>query len=438
MTEAELKALTDTIGAQNKAQIEKLMGESEARLKSLVDTAKAQGGGVTEEQYKAMETANKEANEAIKEILRKQGVSIEELAAKMTTATPNKSIAQVLYEHKEQLDQVRGRQNGTMEFMVTPKADGTFHMTPLTNKVTGVIGTVAGIDTNVPSSILQSLNAQSISRLGANAPIFSQYRNNQWLFDLVNVIQADYVPGSPTAVWFEEVPKTGSSAVVAEGQLKPLVQYAYELKSAAYKKVAQLVNITEEFAIDFPRLESDIMGKGRTDVLNDINAAILVDLTSAATAYNTGTSFQNGTPVPNVNDFDAIAAMAAQVDSATFGNNVANAAIMSAFKKYRMGITKSTQGEYLNRPDVLDNISFVGNPGMGVDNVIVGDLKQFNVLLRGGFIVKVGYNGDDFARNRFSVVMEQYYYSYISAIRTPAIVKGPTFAAVKQAIGPVA
>jgi hypothetical protein len=48
--------------------------------------------------------------------------------------------------------------------------------------------------------------------------------------------------------------------------------------------------------------------------------------------------------------------------------------------------------------------------------------------------VKVGYNGTDFAQNMFSVVIEQYYYDYISAARTPAIVKGPDFATVKTAI----
>jgi hypothetical protein len=79
-------------------------------------------------------------------------------------------------------------------------------------------------------------------------------------------------------------------------------------------------------------------------------------------------------------------------------------------------------------------LNFVGNPAMGVDDVIVGDLKQFNVILRGGLLMKIGYNGTDFAQNMFSVVLEQYYFDYISAIRAAAIVKGTTFAAVKTAI----
>ena len=125
--------------------------------------------------------------------------------------------------------------------------------------------------------------------------------------------------------------------------------------------------------------------------------------------------------------------MAAQVENATFGAK-ANAAVMGTNKKYRMGIIKNTQGSYLNPPDVLAGIGFVGNPTMGADAILVGDLKQYNVILRGGLIVKVGYNGNDFGNNAFSIVMEQYYFNYISTIRKVAIVSGPDFATVKALI----
>jgi hypothetical protein len=234
----------------------------------------------------------------------------------------------------------------------------------------------------------------------------------------------------PLAMWFEEQAKQGASTAVLEGGTKPASQYAYTLKSATYKKEAVLLGFSEEFNLDFARLQSDILGKGRVDLVNRINAAILVRLTAAATAYNTAGSF--GT-VNDANDYDVIAAMAAQVDNATFGAN-ANAAVMSTFKKYAMGVLKDQNNNYLNRPRVIDNISFVGNPDQAADDIMVGDFKQYNILLRGGLIIKVGYNGTDFAENKFSVVMEQFYFDYISAIRAAAIVKGSTFADVKAGI----
>jgi hypothetical protein len=156
-------------------------------------------------------------------------------------------------------------------------------------------------------------------------------------------------------------------------------------------------------------------------------------LLAAATAYNTGTSYKNGAVVTPYNDYLAIDAAAAQVDATTFGGR-ANAAIMSTYKYHRVNTQMDTQGRFLMPPAALNGISQLGNPAMGLDDLIVGDLKQFNLILRGGLIVRVGYNGTDFAQNMFSTVIEQYYYDYISAIRAVAIVKGQTFAAIKTAI----
>jgi hypothetical protein len=49
-------------------------------------------------------------------------------------------------------------------------------------------------------------------------------------------------------------------------------------------------------------------------------------------------------------------------------------------------------------------------------------------------IVRMGYNGTDFAENKFSTLTEQYYFNFISSIRKAAIVKGPDFATVRAAI----
>ena len=113
---------------------------------------------------------------------------------------------------------------------------------------------------------------------------------------------------------------------------------------------------------------------------------------------------------------------------------MANVAIMNTNKKYRMGILKDSQNVYLGAPPVLSNMSYTSNPSVAADAVIVGDLKQYNIAMRGGLILRVGHNGTDFAENKFSQVIEQYYFDYISDLRKSAIVKGPDFATVKTAI----
>ena len=266
--------------------------------------------------------------------------------------------------------------------------------------------------------------------MGGDAEIFTQFRNTPYIFDLTNTTTVN----SKTAIWLNEKPMEGGSTAVTEGGTKPPSQYFYELKSDPYKKQATLLTFTEEYDMDFYRLEQQAITSAKTDLTNLINAAILTRLFSAATAFNIGATFGPLINKANPNDFDAIAAMAAQADSATFGSAKANAVLMSTLKKYAIGLTTDEMGAWLNSPEVIRNLAYVGNAGVPIDDVIVGDFKQYNVLLRGGIIMKVGYNGTNFAENKFSVVLEQYYFDYISSIRTAALVKGQTFATVKTAI----
>lgn len=372
----------------------------------------------------------KDQLEDLKEMARKQGTTLQELGLKMNgVEAGNKSIAQVLEENKAELQKVHKQGSGVTEFMINVNEKGQYVARPFDRtKAAGPHASIADVGTSGnTASIASSINAATILRMGGDAPIQSQYRNTPWIFDLCNLVNVGF--NMPFAIWYDEQAKQGASATAAEGASKALSQYAYTLKSAEYKKEATLLGFTDEFNLDFERLQSDILGKGRVDVINRINTAVLANIISAATAYNTQASF--GARAANaINDWVVLAAIAAQVDSATFGANT-NAAIMSTFKKYNLGTTQTSNFEWVDTPDVLSNMALIGNPAMGDDAVVAGDFKQYNILLRGGLIMKVGYNGTDFAENRYSTVLEQFYFDYISTLRTPAIVKGSTFAAVR-------
>lgn len=366
-----------------------------------------------------------------------QGTSMQQVLAKLNSSeVGNKSISQVLKENEEKLKNVFKNGVGTVDFLIQVNDKGEFVATPYdrVSKAAGPHGSIADIGgVGNTSSIAQSLNAQTLLRLGGDAPIISQYRNNPWVFDLCNLVTTSM--DQQFAMWYDEQVKQGASATVAEGGTKPLSQYAYTLQSSAYKKEATLLTFTDEFNMDFARLQADILGKGRVDLINRINTAVLANIITAATAYNTGTAYKNGAALSttNYNDYITIDAAAAQVDAATFGG-VTNAAVMSTYKRHRIGVTMDAQGGFLQPPASLAGVAMVGNPGMATDDLLVGDFKQYNILLRGGMILKVGYNGTDFASNQFSVVLEQYYFDYISSIRAKAIVKGQTFAIIKTAI----
>lgn len=437
LTAEELKTLTETVGQQTTAEMKKQLDAYDATAKKLAEEVVTTKGLVSKETMQEFKDASDKAINEVKQAAIKQGTTLEELAIKVTdTHVGSKSISQVLSEDTEELRKVYNQGQGRKTYMINVNSKGALVMKPFDDsatKTTGINATIDGIPAGAVASITQALDSATFLRIGSGSPIMSQYRNTPWLFDLCNTINASFTGSLPFALWYDEQPKVGASQTTAEGAAKTLVQYLYQLNSASYKKEAALIGFTQEFQMDFAQLESDIMGKARIDVVNRVNSAILPNIKTAATAYNTGASFQQGVPVPNVGDFDALAAMAAQVDNSTFGA-VANTAIMSTFKKYRMGISKNTQGSFLNPPAVISNLAFVGNPDMADDDVIVGDLKQYNIILRGGLIVRVGYNGTDFAENKYSAVLEQFYFDYISTIRKKAIVKGPDFATVKGAI----
>jgi hypothetical protein len=436
LTAEELQTVKDTVGAQATAAMKKELDTYEAKVKVIAEEAAKNNGGVTKETFDTYKEASETALAAVKAIAEKQGTTLETLQMKIEEGNAGtKSISEVLEADKEELRKTYSQRHGQKTYMITMNKNGAMVMKPFDEtKTAGPNASISGINGGTAASISQNLDAATLLRIGAGSPINGQYRNSPWIFELCNTVNGSFNSSMPFAIWFDEQVKEGSSTNVTEGATKPTVQYKYQLNSATYKKEAALIGFTEEFHLDFAQLESDIMDKGRIDVINRVNSAILPNIISAATAYNTAASFTAGTPISNANDFDAIAAMAAQADNATFGGARANAAVMSTFKKYRMGITKNTQGSYLNVPDVLSGMGFVGNASMAADDALVGDFKQYQILLRGGLILRIGYNGTDWAQNMYSAVLEQFYFDYISSVRKAAIVKGPDFATVKTAI----
>lgn len=429
----EKEALVVELGNSAAKKVEAVIAKHDERLASIIEDAK-KNKGVTQEQLDVIKEAGEEATAKLTAIAEKQGKVLADLknAVGVAGAEKGTSIAELLHKDMDKLAEVFKQKNGSISYEILQTSKGEVFMRQFDSiKAAFTHGTIDDIDdaSNV-SSIAQSLSAASILRLGANADIINQYRNTPYIFDLCNTIQTN----APLAMWIDEKVKEGTSANHVEGTEKSKSQYFYEIKSSDYKTEATLLSFSNKFEIDFTRLQQNAIQSARTDLVSRINAAVQTNIFSAATAYNTGTDFKTVFENADPNDYMALAAMAAQADSATFGSAQSNAVLMSTLKKYAMGILTDEQKNWLNAPDVLAPLSFVGNAGVGIDDVIVGDFKQYNILLRGGIIMRIGWNLDDLAKNKFSVVLEQDYFDYISTIRAKALVKGQTFAAVKEAI----
>ncbi len=446
MTADEKKALAEQIGKEAAEKIDAKFIEVKTEAEKIAREAAA-NGGISKEAFEAFQKKSDEAVEAIKEQCNKQGLSIAELLEKSNGNDNAKTqgIAQVLKAHEEELRQIYKSRSGSKEFLLTVK-NGQLDMRPIdtssvknmeeVSKAAGVHGTIDGLGASVTSSIAESLAASTRVRMGADAGIYGLYRNTPWVFQLCSMQTVGIE--NLFAVWLEEQAKQGSSADRTEGATRSQAQYAYTIKTEPWKIRSLLVSFTDQFALDFRRLEDDIMMKTGTDMVNDLNTAILPNILSVATAYNTATNYRGGAisagnVIANCNDYHVISALKAQANSATFGA-ATNAAVMSTYKYERIGTLSDTTGNFIQPPASLANVTYVNNPGMGTDDILVGDMKAYNILMRGGLIVRIGFNGNDFGDGKFSVVMDQYYMDYCPVPKRAGIVKGTTFASVKTAL----
>jgi len=95
-------------------------------------------------------------------------------------------------------------------------------------------------------------------------------------------------------------------------------------------------------------------------------------------------------------------------------------------------MSKTTQGEYTYpnfamgmAPNMqLSGLVIISSTNMTSDNFLVGDFTKFNVRVREGVNIQVGYEGDDFARNMVSILAEARLCSFVKQNDTGAFVTG--------------
>lgn len=361
----------------------------------------------------------------LNDTLETQGNSITELRGKLNAQpTPVKNLLQAFKdevdEAKDELADIRRNRAGAKAFVLKNFSVGQ-------TKTAGVTGTIV-IGAETDASIEEQGSATALLRLG-DGPIYEAQRGVPFILNFVNVGQTD----APALIWFDEVATEGAFAIVAEGAAKPLLQYKFERRTAEYRKAAGYTVITDEFTMDFPRLVSTINRLMRIDVRNKMNALILADMVTSASSYS-----YSGLDdlVDNADDYAAIGAAIAQLQNNFYTPNVL---VLNPGDAWRMRLTKSTgDGQYLMPPFSWNGQTYefgrvIVDPAVAIGNFFVGDGNVYNVDLRGDVIVRIGYNSDDFIKNQYSMVVEQYFYNYISNIRKAGLIYG-NFATIKAAI----
>jgi hypothetical protein len=307
----------------------------------------------------------------------------------------------------------------------------------LKTKVAAVMTTANTIDdSSVPDDLVESFS---------EGQFVAKRRPREYVYDLATVTNVAEVEKYKT--WLEEGDEQGNFAIVAEGGLKPLVSSSLIRNVATAKKAAGKYIVTDEVTKWRKKAYQIIQRIMRQQFLRDKADILETDLTALAAPY-TASAFDGA--VVDANNFDAIAAVMAQIMALNF---MPDMLILNPQDKMLTLMSKSdSDGHYFLQVPSIDpqgNAIILGltvrtSNKLDVGTFIVGEsglweIEQEGIQIRIGYGVTVtGSNPvtqvvSDFDNNQFRVIVEQYFVNYLASPNEGSFVIAE-FDAVKAAI----
>lgn len=248
--------------------------------------------------------------------------------------------------------------------------------------------------------------------------------------------------GTSSAVitWVNKVDPEGAAAFIAEGVVKPLIDFNFETETSTARKVADAIKVSTEMLEDIDFMAAAIENELRYQVDMAVDAALL---TGDGIAPNLKgiTEYAGGyvlttveTTTPNMSD--AIMAAATQVRSLNF---MPTHAFVNTIDAANMELTKDGEGRYVIPPFqsadglTISGLQVVVSNQIPVGSVLVADMMKYVVRNYKSFSIRYGWENDDFRKNLVTVIGERRLHAYASDNNTGAFVYD-TFDNIKTAI----
>lgn len=242
-------------------------------------------------------------------------------------------------------------------------------------------------------------------------------------------------------VWANKTNKQGNAAFIGEGVLKPLASFEIAVESSNAKKVAERFRVSTELLNDVEGIQSLIQDEARFEVETAANTAVLTGTassTSPAGVTTIASAFTLTTiEVEDPNNFDAIRAAIAQLTSLNFDRDIV--AFMNPIDVANMELSKGTDGHYLLPPftsadgTTIKGVTIIEDNNIAVGNLLIGDMTKYRILMVEDFVIKWGYDSDDFSKNLITMIAEMRFHQFMSANHTGAFIYD-SFADIKTAI----
>jgi hypothetical protein len=255
--------------------------------------------------------------------------------------------------------------------------------------------------------------------------------------------------------WLEEGTEQGTFAIVAEGAVKPLVSTALVRNFATAKKVAGKYVITEEFAKFYAEAYAIIRRLVNDKMMRDYAAILTTDLNAQAAAY-VGTTLDHTKTNPS--DYDAIGAVAAQIETLNF---IPDVLILHPQDKWRLALETDANGRPFLIVPTMDANGVTNLMGFRVVTSTYQTAGSFTLGESGLFKIeeepislRIGYGinvvtatqtatntagtvvtavDSDFDTNRLRVIVETWFNDWLPTPYIGSYVKA-SFATVKTAL----
>jgi len=316
------------------------------------------------------------------------------------------------------------REKGIELILDVNKAAATMTTTNTTNNTTF----------SVPVEIIESMSMAAFA---------GKRYGKQFIADIADITTVNNIEQYTT--WLEEGTAEGAFAIVAEGGLKPLVSYSLVRNYAQAQKIAGKYVVTEEFVKWRQNAYTIIRRLINDKMIRDYSALITTALNTAAAGY-VGTTLDDTVVAPN--DYDAIGAVAAQIESLNF---VPNVIILNPQDAWRIRLSKDADGRYLFPTVTQDGterifaLRVVTSTYQTAGYFTLGEqglykIEEEAIQIRMGYGIDVTTSGGnvtavthDFDHNRMRVIVEMFFKQWLPTPYIGAFVRAQ-FSTVKAAL----
>jgi len=400
----------------------------EAYIKSIEEdvNSKVSKEEITE-MKKDLEVVRSRENKALTEAVSKQGLAITKLldnlkgGGEQFVQNATQQVKAFISDNITKIQDIKNAGHGFVEMEVKAPTDIT-----------------TGSATN-PDGIPELVGVQVAPPSNVN------FRNViiDSVVNLFNTNQAVYA-------YTETTPKDGDYSFVAEGGLKPQIDFKVETRYAEPCKIAAHEVLTEESVKDIPNLQSIATNflRAKHDLKRQNGLLFGTGVSpqcKGATLF--GRPFVAGAmanSVSNTNFMDVVNACITDIwtthnyqDELNYVANIVMINPVDFFTelvsaKDLGGLPLYPSASLFNRV-VIGGVAIIPMEDIPAGKIFVADMSKYNVSSYVGYTVRIGFINDQFITNKFTIVGESRFHAYVKKLDEQAFIYDD-IATVKLAI----